>query len=79
MAELTYREAVADAIAQEMERDDKVVFLGEDIAKAGGVVEVQGTAEDVPFQRRQFEQLLNLAEKGVAELCAAQAKALGLE
>ena len=37
MAELTYREAVADAIAQEMERDDKVVFLGEDIAKAGGV------------------------------------------
>ena len=37
MAELTYREAVADAIAQEMERDEKVVFLGEDIAKAGGV------------------------------------------
>ena len=48
------------------------------LTKAGGVVEVQGTAEDVPFQRRQFEQLLNLAEKGVAELCAAQAKALGI-
>ena len=48
------------------------------LTKAGGVVEVQGTAEDVPFQRSQFEQLLNLAEKGVAELCAAQAKALGL-
>ena len=37
MAELTYREAVARGIAQEMERDRNVVFLGEDIAKAGGV------------------------------------------
>ena len=37
MAELTYREAVAAAIAQEMRRDDDVVFLGEDIGKAGGV------------------------------------------
>jgi acetoin:2,6-dichlorophenolindophenol oxidoreductase subunit beta len=37
MAELTYRDAVARGIAQEMERDDRVVFLGEDVAKAGGV------------------------------------------
>ena len=37
MAELTYREAVARAIAQEMERDERVVFLGEDVARAGGV------------------------------------------
>jgi acetoin:2,6-dichlorophenolindophenol oxidoreductase subunit beta len=37
MAELTYRAAVAAAIAQEMERDEKVVFLGEDVAAAGGV------------------------------------------
>ncbi len=37
MAELTYREAVARAIAQEMERDPTVYFLGEDIAAAGGV------------------------------------------
>ena len=37
MAELTYREAVAAGIAQEMERDDRVVFLGEDVAAAGGV------------------------------------------
>jgi len=34
---LTYREAVAAAIAQEMRRDEDVVFLGEDIAAAGGV------------------------------------------
>jgi pyruvate dehydrogenase E1 component beta subunit len=37
MAELTYREAVARGIAQEMARDEDVVFLGEDVAKAGGV------------------------------------------
>ena len=37
MAELTYRDAVASAIAQEMERDENVVFLGEDIGGAGGV------------------------------------------
>ena len=37
MAELTYREAVAAGIAQEMARDERVVFLGEDIAAAGGV------------------------------------------
>src|SRR5690606_2536786 len=37
MAELTYREAVAAGIAQEMRRDSSVVFLGEDVARAGGV------------------------------------------
>jgi len=37
MAELSYRDAVARGIAQEMRRDDRVVFLGEDVAKAGGV------------------------------------------
>ena len=37
MAELTFRDAVAAGIAQEMERDERVVFLGEDVAAAGGV------------------------------------------
>ncbi|MSP44740.1 MAG: alpha-ketoacid dehydrogenase subunit beta [Xanthobacteraceae bacterium] len=37
MAELTYRDAVIRGIAQEMARDEDVVFLGEDVAKAGGV------------------------------------------
>ena len=37
MPELTYRDAVIRGIAQEMERDEDVVFLGEDVAKAGGV------------------------------------------
>ena len=37
MAELSYREAVAAGIAQEMRRDESVLFIGEDIAAAGGV------------------------------------------
>jgi pyruvate/2-oxoglutarate/acetoin dehydrogenase E1 component len=37
VAELTYREAVRRAIAQEMERDERVYFFGEDVAEAGGV------------------------------------------
>jgi pyruvate dehydrogenase E1 component beta subunit len=37
VATLTYREAVARGIAQEMSRDPSVVFLGEDVAAAGGV------------------------------------------
>jgi pyruvate dehydrogenase E1 component beta subunit len=37
MAQLSYRDAVARGIAQEMRRDETVVFLGEDIAHAGGV------------------------------------------
>ena len=36
MAEISYRDAVARGIAQEMARDKDVVFLGEDVAKAGG-------------------------------------------
>jgi len=37
VAQLTYRDAVARGIAQEMERDDRVVLIGEDVAGAGGV------------------------------------------
>ncbi len=37
MAELTYRDAVAAGIAQEMRRDPSLVMLGEDVAAAGGV------------------------------------------
>ena len=37
MAELTFREAIAAGIAQEMERDPTVYFIGEDVAAAGGV------------------------------------------
>lgn len=43
-----------------------------------GVVEIQGTAEEKPFQRAQFNELMDLAEKGISELVALQRQALGL-
>ena len=46
MAELTYRDAVARGIAQEMERDERVILIGEDVAEAGGVFKTtQGLRE----------------------------------
>ena len=53
MAELTYREAVADGIAQEMARDERVVFLGEDVAGAGGVFNVVGLGDKAVGGRRE--------------------------
>jgi len=44
---------------------------------AGGIVEVQGTAETDPFSEAQFLELLALAKKGVGELVALQKLALG--
>jgi len=43
----------------------------------GGIVEVQGTAEKTPFSDEQFQALMTLARKGIAELLEAQRKALG--
>ena len=37
MAELSFREAIAEGIAQEMARDPMVYFIGEDVGAAGGV------------------------------------------
>jgi acetoin:2,6-dichlorophenolindophenol oxidoreductase subunit beta len=36
-AKLEFRAAIRDAIAEEMERDESVIFFGEDVAAAGGV------------------------------------------
>src|ERR1700691_923721 len=41
MAELTYRQAVAAALAQEMARDDRGVLLSEDVG-SGGVFKTTG-------------------------------------
>ena len=38
----------------------------------GGIVEVQGTAETVPFSQEGFDQLMALARKGIAELIQLQ-------
>ena len=51
--------------------DMNVVMTG-----AGAYVEVQGTAEGAAFTRMQMDALLGLAERGIAELVAAQKAAL---
>ena len=53
MAELiTYRDAVARGLAQEMRRDPSVYFLGEDVAAAGGVFKAtKGLLEEFGPQR----------------------------
>src|SRR6185295_1046202 len=56
------------------EADANFVLTG-----SGGIVEVQGTAEDKPFTEPQFLQLLSLAKKGVAELTRLQRIAIGQE
>jgi len=43
---------------------------------AGRFVEVQGTAEGLAFSRGELDQLLELAEVGIAQLLTAQAAVL---
>ncbi len=46
------------------------------MTEAGHFVEVQGTAEGAAFSRREMDQLLALAENGIAELIGLQKLAL---
>ena len=48
------------------------------MTESGKLVEVQGTAEEQAFTRDQLNQMLDLAEKGIKEIIAAQKKALGI-
>jgi len=43
---------------------------------AGRFVEVQGTAEGHAFDRNEFDSLLGLADKGIAEILALQSEAV---
>ncbi|MFM9882943.1 MAG: ribonuclease PH [Burkholderiales bacterium] len=54
------------------ETDMNVVMTG-----SGGFVEVQGTAEGVPFSRIQMNEMMGLAEQGIRALVAKQRAALG--
>ncbi len=51
--------------------DMNIVMTGK-----GGMIEVQGTAEGVPFSRAELEALLNLAKAGIEELSSLQRKAV---
>ena len=42
----------------------------------GKFIEIQGTAEEAPFSQQELSSMLALAETGIADLIAAQKKAL---
>ncbi len=52
--------------------DMNVIMTG-----AGGLVEIQGTAEGEPFSRAEMNTLLDLAQDGIQRLIQAQKAALG--
>lgn len=49
------------------------------MTESGGIVEVQGTAEKVPFTEHELVKMLAAAKKGIFELIALQKKALNQE
>ncbi len=65
LLDLPYEEDVAAEV------DMNVVMTGK-----GDLVEVQGTAEGVPFTREQLDGLLNLAAAGIQDLVAHQRAAV---
>lgn len=67
LLDLEYEEDVA------CDTDMNIVMTG-----AGQFIEVQGTAEGVTFSRQEMGQLLDLAEKGIAELRDLQKTVLGV-
>ncbi|MFP6741519.1 MAG: ribonuclease PH [Alphaproteobacteria bacterium] len=70
-------EAVCDldyAEDSNAEADANFVLTG-----SGGIVEIQGTAEDEPFARQCFIDLLDLAENAISDLAALQRQTLGIE
>lgn len=64
--DLTYGEDATSEV------DLNVVMTG-----SGKFVEIQGTAEGRPFSRKEMEELLDLAQKGIGELIALQKHLLG--
>lgn len=56
----------------EAQTDANFVITGK-----GGIVEIQGTAEQDPFSEDEFKQLLALAKKGCGELDMLQKKIIG--
>ena len=67
LLDLEYTEDVA------CDTDMNVVMTG-----LGHYVEVQGTAEGAAFTRAEMDELLRLAEKGIAELVVLQNRALSI-
>jgi ribonuclease PH len=48
------------------------------MTSSGRFVEVQGTAEGMPFSKSELEDMLSLAQHGIAEILEAQAKVVAV-
>ena len=46
------------------------------MTESGKIIEIQGTAEENPFDRKQLNELLDLAECGLKKIFAIQREAL---
>lgn len=46
------------------------------LTASGRIIEVQGTAEGLPFSEEEFHELFRLAKAGIADLCTMQIEAL---
>lgn len=46
---------------------------------AGGIIEIQGTAEQAPFSQQELMEMLNLAQGGIQQLIKKQKEALEIE
>lgn len=46
------------------------------MTESGGIIEVQGTAENGSFSRQEFDAMLDLAQQGIEQLLEAQRQAL---
>ena len=67
MAEIEFREAVREALDEELERDERVIFFGEDVAIAGGVFAVTPGLYEKYGERRVFDTPISeLALTGAA-------------
>jgi acetoin:2,6-dichlorophenolindophenol oxidoreductase subunit beta len=66
-AKLEFRAAIRDAIAEEMERDESVIFFGEDVAAAGGVFKATPELHERFSEDRVFDTPISeLALAGAA-------------
>ena len=60
--------------AEDSDADADANFV---LTGSGGIVEVQGTAEGEPFTQEKFDEIMELARKGVEELVALQKLTVG--
>jgi len=72
MRELTYLEAIREALAEEMARDPKVFVLGEDVGEYGGAFQITKGLYEKYGERRV------LADEWSLEEADAEARRIGL-